>query len=44
MNDADYSDYIDEQFSLDEQMQIDDERQYFDLLTDEFGLPFGSEI
>ena len=41
MNDRDYMQFA--QFSQDELIQLDDERQYFDLLAHEFGLPFESE-
>lgn len=40
MNDRDYMQFIDAQFSQDELIHLDDERQYFDLLAHEFGLPF----
>lgn len=40
MNDRDFMDCIELQFSQDEMAQLDDERQYFDLLAHEFGLPF----
>ena len=43
MNDRDFMDFIELQFSEEELAQFDDEQQYYDLLAHEFGLPFESE-
>ena len=41
MNDRDFMDFIELQFSEEELAQFDDdEQQYYDLLAHEFGLPF----
>lgn len=43
MNESDYMDFIDNQFSEQEQAQIeyDDMMAYFESLEREYGLPFG---